>query len=365
MSYVKDHGAFCVCGQSSGWLVVTAAVVLMAVGGCRNDEVQPKSESAAAAKAEPKTAPAENQPAYQPVDPVRPIEPVTPAFRSVDLSDLDTTGPAGPGASDPDPVLAAIDPDRVAVRPGPEPIQTPSRTTPPPVVRQPIEPIQTASDFQQTPATEPAVAKTYTIRSGDDFATIAKRTWGSEAKWVAIQRANPDVDPRRLKIGQVIVIPTLEADALRRSGELSSAAQTTALGRRAHVTVEKGDSLTRISRKVYGRTALWETIYQANRDKLSSPDDLKVGMVLAIPPRPASASSSAPRPAEDSGGLYTVQSGDTLSAIARRKLGSAKRWPEIYEANRDRLASPEDLQVGQKLRIPGRTRLIDAGHQTK
>ncbi|MDX1565316.1 MAG: LysM peptidoglycan-binding domain-containing protein, partial [Phycisphaeraceae bacterium] len=271
-------------------------------------------------------------------------------------------------ASFSDPALEAYDPDRVAAGPDPQPIRTPTRTTPPPAPTAPqpqIEPIQTASDFQQTPVTEPAVSKTYTIRAGDDFATIARRTWGSEAKWVAIQRANPDVDPRRLRIGQKIVIPTLEADALRRSGELSSAAQSTALGRRAHVTVEKGDSLTRISRKVYGRSSLWETIYQANRDKLSSPDDLKVGMVLAIPPRPKSASASASRSSGDSEGIYTVRSGDTLSAIARKKLGSAKRWPMIYEANRDRLSSPEDIQVGQKLRIPSRPRLLDAGHQTK
>jgi ABC-type amino acid transport substrate-binding protein len=36
---------------------------------------------------------------------------------------------------------------------------------------------------------------------------------------------------------------------------------------------------------------------------------------------------------------YTVKSGDTLSKIAAAKLGSADRWPEIWNLNRDRVAN--------------------------
>ena len=50
---------------------------------------------------------------------------------------------------------------------------------------------------------------------------------------------------------------------------------------------------------------------------------------------------------------YVVRSGDSLSEIALAAYGSAARWPEILEANRDKLQTPEELQVGMKLQIPG------------
>jgi hypothetical protein len=51
-----------------------------------------------------------------------------------------------------------------------------------------------------------------------------------------------------------------------------------------------------------------------------------------------------------------VQPGDSLSAIAARVLGSAKRWPELHEANRDRLGDdPRRLRAGMTLRLPSAT----------
>ncbi|APZ97020.1 LysM peptidoglycan-binding domain-containing protein [Fuerstiella marisgermanici] len=49
---------------------------------------------------------------------------------------------------------------------------------------------------------------------------------------------------------------------------------------------------------------------------------------------------------------YTVQFGDTLSEISEKFLGSQGRYREIYEANKDRMASPDRLQVGKAIRIP-------------
>ena len=48
-------------------------------------------------------------------------------------------------------------------------------------------------------------------------------------------------------------------------------------------TVRPGDTLSRIARKVYGRSAPWKSIYNVNRDQLKSPHNLKVGQVLKIP----------------------------------------------------------------------------------
>lgn len=49
---------------------------------------------------------------------------------------------------------------------------------------------------------------------------------------------------------------------------------------------------------------------------------------------------------------HVVEPGDTLSGIAQRYLGSVARYPEIFDANDDRLAGPHDLQPGMRLRIP-------------
>ncbi len=49
---------------------------------------------------------------------------------------------------------------------------------------------------------------------------------------------------------------------------------------------------------------------------------------------------------------YIVKYGDTLSAIAERTLGSRSKYLVIYEANRDRMSSPDRLSPGKPLRIP-------------
>ena len=51
---------------------------------------------------------------------------------------------------------------------------------------------------------------------------------------------------------------------------------------------------------------------------------------------------------------YTVKSGDTLSAIAKREYGDATEWRRIYEANRDKIDNPDLIHPGQELKIPGR-----------
>ena len=51
-------------------------------------------------------------------------------------------------------------------------------------------------------------------------------------------------------------------------------------------------------------------------------------------------------------GYYTVKSGDTLSAIAKRFLGGANRYMDIFNANKDQLSDPDKIKVGQKLVIP-------------
>jgi len=49
---------------------------------------------------------------------------------------------------------------------------------------------------------------------------------------------------------------------------------------------------------------------------------------------------------------YTVESGDTLSHIAKAHYGKAGKWRAIYEANRDQIDDPDRIFPGQVLKIP-------------
>jgi LysM repeat protein len=75
--------------------------------------------------------------------------------------------------------------------------------------------------------------------------------------------------------------------------------------------------------------------------------------VVAAPAAAAAAASAAPAAASSAAArTYTVQAGDTLSAIAKTQLGSAGAYMKIFEANRDQLSDPDKIKPGQVLRIP-------------
>jgi nucleoid-associated protein YgaU len=49
---------------------------------------------------------------------------------------------------------------------------------------------------------------------------------------------------------------------------------------------------------------------------------------------------------------YEICSGDTLSKIAQKFCGDASAYPKIFEANREVIKDPDQIFVGQKIRIP-------------
>ena len=64
------------------------------------------------------------------------------------------------------------------------------------------------------------------------------------------------------------------------------------------------------------------------------------------------ASSAAATSSPWASKTYTVVSGDTLSAIAKKMYGSAAKYPQIFEANKPMLKDPDEIYPGQVLRIP-------------
>jgi LysM repeat protein len=51
-------------------------------------------------------------------------------------------------------------------------------------------------------------------------------------------------------------------------------------------TVQKGDTLQKISQKFYGTTRKWKKIYELNKDTLKSPDKIRAGQVINIAVEP-------------------------------------------------------------------------------
>ena len=48
-------------------------------------------------------------------------------------------------------------------------------------------------------------------------------------------------------------------------------------------TVRKGDTLSAIAQRQYGKASRWPVIFKANRDQLDNPDLIQPGQVLKLP----------------------------------------------------------------------------------
>jgi len=82
------------------------------------------------------------------------------------------------------------------------------------------------------------------------------------------------VDPNFSDLIADIQAPAAAAAAAAASGA-GAAART--------YTVQPGDSLSKISKEVYGNANQYMKIFEANKDKLSDPDKIKAGTDLVIP----------------------------------------------------------------------------------
>lgn len=82
--------------------------------------------------------------------------------------------------------------------------------------------------------------KLYTVSKGDNLFTIARINKTSVSD---IQRENPNLDPRRLQLGQTILIPAAKSEPVQ------SPSQPTVSGQKMYV-VQSGDNLQKISKEL-------------------------------------------------------------------------------------------------------------------
>lgn len=146
-----------------------------------------------------------------------------------------------------------------------------------------------------------SAAGTHTVAAGETLSDIAERHLGSPNRWQELVILNPGINPKKLQIGQV----------LRVSGAAPAVAAAPAAG---------------------GTTGA-----------AAAPALKAAGQPARTPDKAAPAAK---------GHTHKVVAGDTLSSIAKAYLGSATRADDIYAANRDVLKSPDQLKLGQTLKIP-------------
>lgn len=182
------------------------------------------------------------------------------------------------------------------------PIQPDRRPEPAPARKVEPAPTPAPAKPEQTPRTRvvPPEYWEYTVQQGDgSLEAIARRLLGDGRLWTKIAEANPLLDARklvpgrtRLKIpkdlsniqGKVVPISEPLPPAAPSREEPSRTAAPEAPKARTYL-VKSGDTLSGISKEVYGTSALWRKIYEANTDVIDNPDAVKPGTTLRIPPK--------------------------------------------------------------------------------
>lgn len=146
-------------------------------------------------------------------------------------------------------------------------------------------------------ATGSGAMKTYVVKSGESFYTIARDLYGNSHFYPHISRANPDIDPSKIRPGMTINVP--DASAVKPTVPVvnptgTSAAVATATTAKPAVApaplaadeyrVGNNDNLYRIAAKLYGSPAKMQEIYDLNKATIGEdPAKLKVGTVLKLP----------------------------------------------------------------------------------
>ncbi len=140
----------------------------------------------------------------------------------------------------------------------------------------PVEPVPTE---QPAEAELPPGFTIHVVRRHETMQSIAEAVYGDAAKWTLIAHENPLQDPIKLVEGTELRLPPADHQRPGEPVEIDGLPQALVI----HV-VKKNETLGHIAQLYYGRASKWRLIYDANRDKLRTPDMVRAGMKLTIPP---------------------------------------------------------------------------------
>jgi nucleoid-associated protein YgaU len=147
----------------------------------------------------------------------------------------------------------------------------------------------------------------HVVGKGESLTGICRRHYGDAKLIRELARYNGINDPDTLKSGAKLRIPPAErlggaakrkpsnpsmtgtAQTARVAGGTPAAPAATTSNAPTNAsrsyTVRAGDSLSGIAATLLGSAGKYESIYELNKDVLATPDDIRAGMQLRIPPR--------------------------------------------------------------------------------
>lgn len=131
---------------------------------------------------------------------------------------------------------------------------------------------------------------TYTVQAGDNPSSIADR-FGTTME--AIIQANDIVDPTRLEVGQVLIIPGAGSGDGQVLGTTAEPPRTPEPSGEGTYTVQAGDNASNIADR-FGITL--DELAAANDTTINDLRSLSVGDVLTIPSPRATATPEPPAP---------------------------------------------------------------------
>ena len=157
--------------------------------------------------------------------------------------------------------------------------KSPASETPGRTVDAPRRSERPASTVPAPAAAESAMTE-YVVQKGDTLADVSENWFGVRGKWSLVVEANPGLDPARLSIGQVLMLPP-------KSMASSSAKAPKVREIEGTYLVKEGDNLSKIAFELYGSESYWKLIYEANEALIGKdPAALSLGQRLVIPPKP-------------------------------------------------------------------------------
>lgn len=196
---------------------------------------------------------------------------------------------------------------------------------------------KTVAAYAELPPEKRVTFVEHFVARGETMGHIARKYRVSSR---LLQEANPRVNPRRLRIGQRLVVPTggaISTSVARRMSAPSPAAGTNTSG---YHRVKRGDTLSEIADE-YGVTQRELRAW----NKLDAKGRIRAGQRLRVAPPGAKAASGT---SAASVRTHRVRWGDTLSGLAKRYGVSVS---ELRRANG--LSERATLRAGESLRIPG------------
>ena len=133
--------------------------------------------------------------------------------------------------------------------------------------KKPENPFKSSVTLGSTPSA------TYVVAGGDSLTKISKKIFGHTKHWEEIAALNNLNPPYTIYPGQGLLFPLS-------NGQAKSFAEAYRKNQKS-ITVQKGDSLSKLAAKVFGNQDSWRRLFNYNKDKILDPNVLPAGITLA------------------------------------------------------------------------------------